>query len=103
LIFAWLRDKRHPTLAALTTEHFVMQGAIGTSVNEQEARASMYLYSVSGALVAIGFMAQSDCSAIRTRSSRTSGCTARSASGRADRGFRYREDETIPRVKGNRS
>lgn len=36
-----------------------MQGAIGTSVNEQQGRASMYLYSVSGALVAIGFMAQS--------------------------------------------
>lgn len=47
-------------ISALTTEHFVMQGAIGASVNEQQARASMFLYSVSGALIAIGFMAQSD-------------------------------------------
>lgn len=47
-------------LSALTTEHFVMQSAIGTSVNEQQARASMFLYSLSGALVATGFMAQSD-------------------------------------------
>ena len=48
-----------PILAAMTTEHFVMQSAIGTSVNEQQARASMYLYAVSGALVATSFMAQS--------------------------------------------
>ena len=45
-------------MSALTTEHFVMQTAIGTAVNEQQARASMFLYSVSGALVAAGFMAQ---------------------------------------------
>lgn len=37
-----------------------MQSAIGTSVNEQQARASMYLVSVSGALVALGFMAQAE-------------------------------------------
>ena len=46
-------------LSALTTEHFVMQGAIGTSVSEQQARASMFLMATSGALVAIGFMSQS--------------------------------------------
>lgn len=46
-------------MSAITSEHFVMQGAISTSVNEQQARASMFLYSVSGALIAIGFMAES--------------------------------------------
>ena len=46
-------------VSALTTEHFVMQGAIGTSVSEQQGRASMFLMSASGALVAIGFMTQS--------------------------------------------
>ena len=46
-------------LSAMTTEHFVLQGAISTAVNEQQARASMYLYSLSGALVAFGLMTQS--------------------------------------------
>lgn len=51
---------REAILAAMTTEHFVMESALGTSVNEQQARASMYLYSVSGALVAIAFMTRSE-------------------------------------------
>jgi hypothetical protein len=46
-------------VSAATSEHFVMQGAIGTAVSEQQARASMYLYSVSGALVAFGLFAGS--------------------------------------------
>lgn len=46
-------------LSAITTEHFVMQTAIGAAVSEQQGRAAMYLYSLSGALVAMGFMAQS--------------------------------------------
>lgn len=46
-------------LTALTTEHFVLQTAISASVNEQQARASMYLYALSGALVAMGFLAES--------------------------------------------
>lgn len=46
-------------LSALSSEHFVMQGAISTAVNEQQARASMFLYSLSGALVALGLMADS--------------------------------------------
>ena len=46
-------------MSAMTTEHFVMQVAIGNAVNEQQSRASMYLYSVSGALVAFGLMANS--------------------------------------------
>ena len=51
---------RDPILDALTTEHSVMESALGTSVNEQQARASMYLYSLSGALVAIAFMTRSE-------------------------------------------
>ena len=43
-------------LAALTAEHAVMQNAIGAAVSEQQARASMYLYAVSGVIVAIGFL-----------------------------------------------
>ncbi len=35
-----------------------MQGVVNASVNEQQARASMFLLSASGALVAIGIMAQ---------------------------------------------
>lgn len=35
-----------------------MQGVINASINEQQARASMFLLSASGALVAIGLMAQ---------------------------------------------
>jgi uncharacterized membrane protein YciS (DUF1049 family) len=53
-------SNRDAILTALTAEHFVMQGVIGASVNEQQARASMFLFSVSGALVAIGIVAQSD-------------------------------------------
>ena len=51
---------RDSVLDALMTEHSVMESALGTSVNEQQARASMYLYSVSGALVAIAFMIRSE-------------------------------------------
>lgn len=45
---------------AVAAEHSAMQGIISASVNEQQARASMLLLSASGALVAIGLMAQSD-------------------------------------------
>jgi hypothetical protein len=53
-------SNREAILTALTAEHYAMQGVIGTSVNEQQARASMFLFSVSGALVAIGIVAQTD-------------------------------------------
>ncbi len=50
-------DERAALMSAMTTEHFVMQTALSVAVNEQGGRASMYLYSLSGALVAMGFMA----------------------------------------------
>ena len=51
---------RDALLTALTAEHSAMQGVIIASVNEQQARASMFLISVSGALVALGIVAQTD-------------------------------------------
>jgi hypothetical protein len=45
-------------LTALTTEHFTLQGARSQTMSETSARASMYMYSVSSALVALGFVSQ---------------------------------------------
>jgi hypothetical protein len=42
----------------MTTEHFVMQTAISTATSEAAARASIYMYSLSGSLVALGLCAQ---------------------------------------------
>ena len=53
-------SNRDAILTALTAEHSAMQGVIMASVNEQQARASMFLLSVSGGLVALGIVAQSD-------------------------------------------
>lgn len=45
-------------LAALTTEHFTLQGARSQTISETSARASVYMLSVSSALVALGFVSQ---------------------------------------------
>jgi hypothetical protein len=45
-------------LTALTTEHFTLQGARSQTMSESAARASVYVFSVSSALVALGFIAQ---------------------------------------------
>jgi hypothetical protein len=45
-------------LTALTTEHFTLQGARSQTISESSARASVYVFSVSSALVALGFVAQ---------------------------------------------
>jgi hypothetical protein len=45
-------------LTALTTEHFTLQGARAQTTNESSARASLYVYSVSSALIALGFISQ---------------------------------------------
>jgi hypothetical protein len=45
-------------LTALTTEHFTLQGARTQTIAESSARASVYVFSVSSALVALGFIAQ---------------------------------------------
>ena len=45
-------------LTALTTEHFTLQGARSQTMSETSARASIYMTSVSSALVALGFVSQ---------------------------------------------
>jgi hypothetical protein len=45
-------------LLALTTEHFTLQGARSQTMSESAARASVYVFSVSSALVALGFIGQ---------------------------------------------
>jgi hypothetical protein len=45
-------------LTTLTTEHFTLQGARSQTVSESASRASLYLFSVSSTLVALGFIGQ---------------------------------------------
>jgi hypothetical protein len=45
-------------LTALTTEHFTLQGARSQTMSESSARASLYVFAVSSALVALGFISQ---------------------------------------------
>lgn len=45
-------------LTALTTEHFTLQGARAQTMSETSARASVYMLSLSSALVALGFVSQ---------------------------------------------
>jgi hypothetical protein len=49
---------RQELLTALTTEHFTLQGARSQTMSESSARASIYILSVSSALVALGFIGQ---------------------------------------------
>ena len=54
-------DGQPPSPAAvafLTTEHFTLQGARSATISESGARASVFLSSVSGGLVALGFIGQ---------------------------------------------
>jgi hypothetical protein len=54
------RDEADPQqlLTALTTEHFTLQGARSQTISESSARASVFVFSVSSSLVALGFVAQ---------------------------------------------
>jgi hypothetical protein len=45
-------------LTALATEHFTLQGARSQTMSESSARASVFVFSVSSALVALGFIGQ---------------------------------------------
>ena len=49
---------RQALLTALTTEHFTLQGARSQTVSESASRASLYLFSVSSTLIALGFVTQ---------------------------------------------
>jgi hypothetical protein len=49
---------RQELLTALTTEHFTLQSARSQTASESASRASLYILSVSSALVALGFIGQ---------------------------------------------
>ena len=51
------QEKQAAFMSALVTEHFVLQSAASTTVSESAARASLYMFSLSSALVAMGFIA----------------------------------------------
>jgi hypothetical protein len=53
------KERRAAFMSALTTEHFVMQTALGVTINEAGSRASIYVFALSSSLVAMGFVAQS--------------------------------------------
>ncbi|MBC7975781.1 MAG: hypothetical protein H7138_12455 [Myxococcales bacterium] len=52
-------QRQSALLLALTTEHFVLQGAASATTAEAASRTSIYLLSLSSSLVAIGFASQS--------------------------------------------
>src|SRR5688500_15328179 len=49
---------RQELLTALTTEHFTLQGARAQTAGESASRASLFIFSVSSSLVALGFLGQ---------------------------------------------
>jgi hypothetical protein len=51
------KPERDPRPAAVTTEHFGLQGARSATTAESTGRASMFLAAVSGGLVALGLVA----------------------------------------------
>ena len=53
------KERRSAFASAMTTEHFVLQTAIAATINEGASRASIYVFSLSSSLVAMGFAAQS--------------------------------------------
>jgi hypothetical protein len=53
-----MSDDPDQLLTALTTEHFTLQGARSQTISETSGRASVYMLSVSSALVALGFVSQ---------------------------------------------
>ena len=45
-------------MSALVTEHFVLQTAASATVTEAASRTSLYVFSLSSSLVAMGFVSQ---------------------------------------------
>ena len=56
-----MNEKEPPSafISALTTEHFVLQSALSANTSEVGTRASLYLFSLSSSLVALGFASRS--------------------------------------------
>jgi hypothetical protein len=52
------KDPSQAFVTALVTEHFVLQPARSSTVSEAVGRSAVYLTSVSSALIAFGFFAQ---------------------------------------------
>jgi hypothetical protein len=55
---AALPDRATAFFNALLTEQFVLQSVRGTTVSESSSRAALYMTTLSGALVAYGFLAE---------------------------------------------
>ena len=53
------KERQSMFMSAVTTEHFVLQTAANATLNEAASRASIYAFSLSSALVAMGFGSQS--------------------------------------------
>ena len=49
------KERQAAFMSALVTEHFVLQAAANATVSEAAARASLYVFSLSSSLVAMGF------------------------------------------------
>ena len=55
-----LPDRSSAFFSALLTEQFVLQSVRGVTVSESSSRASFYMFTLSSALVAYGFLADTD-------------------------------------------
>jgi hypothetical protein len=53
------QERQAAFMSALVTEHFVLQTAASATVSEAAARASLYVFSLSSSLVAMGFASRS--------------------------------------------
>ncbi len=51
-------DPRPAAVTFVTTEHFTLQGARAATIAESTGRATVFLGSVSGGLIALGFLGQ---------------------------------------------
>ena len=52
-------ERQTAFMSALVTEHFVLQTAASATVSEAASRTSLYVFSLSSSLVAMGFVSQS--------------------------------------------
>jgi hypothetical protein len=53
------KERHAAFMSALITEHSVLQAAANSTVSDAAARSSLYVFSLSSSLVAMGFAAQS--------------------------------------------
>jgi hypothetical protein len=51
-------ERQTAFMSALVTEHFVLQTAASATVSEAASRTSLYVFSLSSSLVAMGFVSQ---------------------------------------------